>query len=1005
MSLVALGVVGFIAARALPVQLLPSGFDPPFLWVEVPTLPAAPTDHARSIAEPLEDGFATLPGLSELRAHVRSTSVGFLLRLDPYTDVELTHSRVRDRLDRVLPTLPPGSREAFIWRHDPNAEPVVILGVTWPEGVDDPYPILRDQLLRPIERLAGVSSVGLRGVEAREVRIELDEGAARAHGVDHGALVRALERDNFTLPLGTLEEAGQRVLVRAVARYAGLDDVRRVPVAEGLTLADVPTVHLGTGPDPVLHRYNGDDGASLVVYKEAGANTIDVCEAVAARAAERLAKDAKLEGFALFPLFDQGAYIAQSIDQLWRAALTGGALAVVVLFLFLRSLAMTALVTVAIPLCLLGTVVVLYFLGDSLNVMSMMGLMLSVGMVVDNAIVVLENIDRRRRLGESAADAAVSGAGEVALAITLATLTTMVVFLPMVLLGAQPMVAFYLGKIGFPVCYALLTSLGVALIYIPSVARRLPVAGAATGGVLFQKLQGVYGATLGWALRHRLAAGLIILGFVASAAIPWANVKRVDRIDGGLDAVTVRISGPPNGNPADLDKLVRAFEGAVLADREALEVQTVLAERGWSKEQVRVRLFLVDLDERVRERREVIADIEALLPKAPGYETRIGWRGGRGGGEEGGLALGVSGPDADVAAELAEALAQDLERLPGVDQAALDDEEAATELRFRVDRDQAARAGLTPFAVGATLDYGLRGRPLPDLVVGGQRVPVHVGLAPESAQDPAALGRLPVRSLAAPTDPGVPLDRLASGTPAPGYGKLVRRDRRTTVEVRVTGDEAALFDTLQAAMARLALPPDYRVDFGVRFDERDQNEEGGLSAVLMAICLVFLLMGVLFESVLLPFAILCSVPVAFGGVAWMLGLTGTPLDIMAIVGCVVLVGVVVNNGIVLVDQVQQRRAMGEHRTDALVEAGRQRVRPILMTALTTIGGLVPMAVGQASLLGLEYAPLGRVVIGGLIAGTGLTLFAVPLLYSLLDDLRHLPYRGRLLFGRRPATDP
>ncbi len=173
----------------------------------------------------------------------------------------------------------------------------------------------------------------------------------------------------------------------------------------------------------------------------------------------------------------------------------------------------------------------------------------------------------------------------------------------------------------------------------------------------------------------------------------------------------------------------------------------------------------------------------------------------------------------------------------------------------------------------------------------------------------------------------------------------------------------------------------------------------------MAICLVFLLMGVLFESVLLPFAILCSVPVAFGGVAWMLGLTGTPLDIMAIVGCVVLVGVVVNNGIVLVDQVQQRRAMGEHRTDALVEAGRQRVRPILMTALTTIGGLVPMAVGQASLLGLEYAPLGRVVIGGLIAGTGLTLFAVPLLYSLLDDLRHLPYRGRLLFGRRPATDP
>lgn len=254
----------------------------------------------------------------------------------------------------------------------------------------------------------------------------------------------------------------------------------------------------------------------------------------------------------------------------------------------------------------------------------------------------------------------------------------------------------------------------------------------------------------------------------------------------------------------------------------------------------------------------------------------------------------------------------------------------------------------------------------------------------------------------APLADGVPLERVATAEQTPGYGQIRREGRRSMVTVRVLGDEQALFGELQRIKAGVELPTGYRVEMGERFRNRRQNEEGGQFAVLMAVAMVFFLMGVLFESFILPFSILLTIPLAFCGVFWTLFLTDTALDIMAIIGCIILVGVVVNNGIVLIDQVQQRRTDGETRTEALVNAGRDRVRPILMTAMTTIGGLIPMAVGKASMLGIEYAPLGRVVIGGLLTGTVLTLFAVPLFYALLDDLRHLPRRARLVVRRGAA---
>lgn len=1013
MSLLALVVVGLITWRLIPVQLLPSGFSRPVMWVGIPTLPAAPADNERSIAEPVEDLLATMPDLESLRTIIRSDRVTFRVEMRADADSTTTYAQLRDRLDRAFPSLPEGTRQASIWRHNPNDDPVMIVGVTYPPDAPDAFETVRDALARAIERLPGASSVGIQGLSAREVHIEIDDRAARSAGVDTGALVRALQRDNFTMALGTVQAPGQRLRVRALSRFDDLDAIRDLPVRDGLRLGDVARVAFWTDPEPPIHRVDGKPAVSLMIYKEASANTVAMTSQVQATLEATMRDDPRLEGYGARTFFDQGLYITNSIDQLQVSALYGGALAVLILLLFLRALGMTLLVTLAIPLCLLATILTLYFLGDSLNVLSMMGLMLSVGMVIDNAIVVLENIDRRRRLGEAARQAAVAGAREVALAITLATLTTLVVFLPMVLLGENPALAFYMGKIGFPVCYALLASLFVALVYIPSGAARLGTQramGERPLGPVMRRVQDGYARALAWALRHRtLAFGLVLL-VIASTAIPFAQVQRVDQMQGAMDAIRINLYGPYNARQEELDQTTTRIEGDLLARRDDLDIKAIVAHRGWSPNHVMVRVFFKGVEERTRPREDTIDAIRELLPKRPGYRTRIGWQ--RGGGAEAGVLLHVTGPDTGVATELAEVIGKQLELLPAVDEARLEEPSSGTELVFGVRRDVADRQSLSALAIGGAIDYSLRGRRLNDFQTRTREIEMRVELAREQREEARQLERLAVgspgegagsfRQPSVSDRGGTPLSLLTARRQAAGYGRIVRRDREARVSITVTGDEEALFGALGPAVNRLSLPPGYAVAFGDRFSSRQRNESDGGYAVLVAVVLVFFIMGVLFESFILPFSILLSIPLAFTGVFWTLHLTDTPMDIMSIIGCIILVGVVVNNGIVLIDQVQQRRAAGAPRDVALVEAARQRVRPILMTALTTIAGLVPMAFGSASLLGLEYHPLGRTVIGGLIAGTALTLLAVPLFYALLDSAAQLPYRLRLMRERLSA---
>lgn len=1018
MSLVATLMLGVIAYLNIPLQLIPSGLDPPFLFVYVPTLTATSGENELSVAEPIEEGLSTLTSVDKLRSFVRSDSVGFAVSLRKSADSQVAYQRIRERLRATLPHLPIGSRFAFIWRHDPNDQPVYVVGVEPPEGSVDPAGKIEEHLLRQIERVKGVSQVKATGLSSDAVRVMLRPKDLKRFGLTAAQVKELLSRDHFTLSAGILEGASQQEWVRVSSRFSSLEALRERPLTAEVRLKDVATVQIAPDPSPTIYRINGRPAAALSVLKASNANTLEVTGRLERSFRELIDKTPELEGFRTRTFVDQGAFILSSLNQIKSSALYGGLIAIACLLWFLRSLSLTLLISSAIPLSLLSTVGVLYLRGESLNILTMMGLILSVGMVIDNAIVVLEQVAHHRAEGMSPIMAARRGASGVALAITLATLTTLVVFLPLMMVSDQPMLAFFISKVGAPVSYGLLASLVIALIHLPIASQYLGKLHAPTADQKISSKMGQkgdkkhwYRLMLSWVFTHRLWVSLMTLMFLASMQYPLSHLSRTNQEGGSFQGPTIHIVGPMNGPQDRLLKVTGELESLLLGRADALDIDAVIAQPGWSSEHVQLVLSL--RTEQTLSRAERIEQLKALLPERPGYRIRM-FRGSDQ--DSSGLTVSVYGPSLDSTTVVAGQLAERLKRLEGVGDASLELPEGAPELTLSLDPTWATVMGVTPGWVAGSLSAELQARPM-GRFYGDQREleiivePDQSGLSPESVGLTVPTPSLETSDAMDQPYEGVSLAGVSQRALRAGTGKIRRMKRKVYVELQVSapdGDEEAedkLMSVIEPFLDAQQLPIGYGIDKGDRFSDRDANERGGLFAILVGILLVLCIMGVLFESVMVPLAIFFTIPLAFVGAFWMLWLTETPLEVMAIIGGVILVGVVVNHGIVLIDQVQGLRRGGLSREEAIICAAERRIRPILMTALTTIGGLIPMAIGGADSVGIDYRPLGRVVIGGMIASTFLTLVVVPLFYTLLDDLSRLPRRLKMIEARALGKEP
>ena len=990
MLFVALLVVGCIAWVRIPVQMMPGGFEPGFLYVWIPYDNASPLEVDEQIVGTVQTQLSTVPGISSMRTRASSGSAGVGLEFYSSTNMDDAYNNVADRMERAMPDLPDDIERYWIWRYNPNDQPVIWAGVQLPDDMEDPYHVLTQVVQPRLERIPGVASIDVWGVPRRGVYIDYDKERVYAHGIDLGGVQQRLATDNFQMSGGTILDGGLERQVRNLSPIGGVDDLRAFPIKDGVRLGDVADVQLRAAHSASLSRVNGEEAAALAIRKESSANAVAVTKAVRAVFAE-LSGDRRVEGAEFFVFFSQGDLIEDSIDTLTNTAITGGVFALLILFVFLRETRMTLLIAASIPFSLMITVGALYFQGQSLNLLSLMGLMLAVGMVVDNAIVVVETIYRHRAEGDDARGAAVRGTAEVNLAILLSTMTTMVVFLPVILMSENAQFSFFMSVLGLPVVYALAASLVVALLFAPLATRYMGHAQIKADPRWLTWLSNRYATTLGWITRHRVDAGVALLAMgLLTAQVALPGVQCTSGEDENLNDFVVRFSVPPQADIYERDDILRKMEEAIDAHRDAWGVRVYRSQLRADDMEGRINVYLVD--DGPMERADVMdAAREALPDDLAGVVTTVGWEGSTDAGTGGNqISLQVYGEDMETLVSLAEEVGRRVESVDGVLNVHVDVEnEGASEVRLRIDREAVARYGVSAAQVGRLVSYAMRGGALPDIRDGDKEIPIAFRF---SLEDRTGLDKLLDFDVWSPVTMSlVPVSALTHVEYGRGPSTIRRMERRTstsiTLDLAEEANERELFGAIDASLRDMAFPRGYGWSQGQKFRGQQEEDAAMGLALLLSVVFVYLLIGVLFESWVLPLSIVTTIPMAMMGALWGLYLSGTPMDTMAGVGLVILVGVVVNNGIVLVDLITQLRAAGMPREEAMVEAGRRRLRPILMTALTTVCGLLPMALGSSSFIGIPYAPLGRTVIGGLLAATVLTLLFVPYLYSLLDDLR------------------
>ncbi len=1017
MAFIAVLVVGVVAYTRVPLAMLPTGQDNPWLHVRVPYRDASPAEVEDQIARPLEGTLRTLSGVDRVYTTSNRGGCWANIRFDQNVNMAEAYNQLKERADRLLTELPDDVEDVHVFKW--SADDLFVLGVDFllERGYPDLFTLVDEQIRQPLERLDGVANVQIWGAQAFRIEIGIRQDRINAHQVDVYSLMEQLRSDNFALSSGWVRDGGRKLYVRSDSRFASLYEISNLPVEGhlGLILSDIAEIAYAPPEDEHFFRLDGQPGVGIVVRKEGLANTVEVTDRVLDVLNNDLLTRPQLLGFRPRVYLDQGHIILDSLAQLRSAGLWGGLFALLILLYFLRRVRMTLIITAAIPLSILMSLTMVYFMGWSLNIITMMGLIIGLGMVVDNSIVVTEAIHARRVDGEEPREASLHGASEVALAITVSTVTTVAVFLPLIFMTGNREMSFVMARIGMPVIFALLASLVVALLFIPLITSRIMRGDPPTDARLVARTSDWYGRVLRSVMRHRVETVFVVALLFASITIPMGRLPKAMRGEGSIfSSLYVRFDMPDFYTVAQTDSIMLRYETFLDEQRERygiVYVQTDIWRCGgslWAFLQPDTRAWYTvgwhNLARKFGASPEVpVSDDEALkhfrenAPRFAGVKLNVDRR------QQAARQTSVTlfGDDTRTLLRLAAEVERRLRAVPAISEVNSDMERGDDELLLYIDRERAQQRQLDGGTIAATLNYAMRGAPLAPYHTSEREVELRMALRREERRTLDQVMNIHVEG---EQGSRAPIASLVNVRVDRGLEEIVRENGKTRVSVSAISadkDLRGLAGHIAKALDGFEMPPGYQWTLSGRFEGMQEQEAEMGFAMLMAVIFVFLLMGILFESFVLPFSVILSIPFSFLGVYWLLYLTGETFDMMAGIGTIILIGVVVNNAIVLVDLVNRLRAEGLHRLDAIVEGGRQRLRPILMTSATTIFGLVPMAVGNTNALGISYNTLGQAMIGGLFTSTLLTLFVVPLFYSLFDDLRELAARiaVRLIGGR------
>ena len=992
-------VVGMVALRTLPVDLLPK-VEFTELTVRVSYPNVGPEEIEQIITDPIENAISGLPNLERVSSQSEEGSSRIRLRFSRGTDIDEAANDLRAALDRLRDELPPEAEAPEIFKLDLDMIEVVSIAATTSRDLEWLTRLLEQDLASRFEQIPGVGAIDIRGGIYREIRIELLRDRLRASGLTALDVQQALLRENVTLPGGNVKSGTSDLYVRAMGEYLSVAQVADTVITEvrgkPIRVRDIAEVRDSYEDVRYLVEMNGVPAINLGIQKQSGANTVAVASGVRREMARINAErdDVHLEVVA-----DQSEFIRQSIASVRSSALWGSLFAVAVLYFFLRNRSSTVIIALAIPISVVATFGLLFFAGLTLNQMTFGGLALGVGLIVDNAIVVLESIVRKREeQGMAAAPAAHLGAREVAGAIVASTLTTCVIFLPVVFARTTSGALFQ--ALALVVVFALACSLLVALTLVPMLAARFLKLEPAEERQrsrfyrAFRRLEDRYTGGLRTAIRHRgrvFAATAVLLG-AALLLWPLIPVELAPRTE--ADEIDIELEMARGTNIAVarvyLDELERKVRGIIPADDVDITATEV---RGDS---AAVELKLAPRDRRSLGSTEIADRVRAAVDgQVPGAEIDVDAQQGlwmlnrvfSSGGGQGGLEIELRGWDLARADVIAAEMRRRMERIEGVTDVRVSRREGQPEERLVIDRERLGEVGLSVREVGRTLEANVAGLEAGRFRQGGDEFPIVVRLRPADRLTADDLDSVVLRTPAGDT---VPLSALVERQRGRGPVEIDRVDgqRVTYVTANLEGG-VALGDAVRQvrrALDDLALPDGFTILFGGQYEEQQAAARDFTVAILMALALVYMLMAAQFERFLDPLVVMLSVPMALIGVVPALLLTGTTLNIQSVMGLVMLIGIVVNNAIVLVDAVNLlRRDYEMGAAEAVVEAGRLRLRPILMTTGTTVLGLLPLAVGLGT--GAEIqAPLARVVIGGLLASTLVTLVLIPVAYTSVTGL-------------------
>ncbi|MHB1462244.1 MAG: efflux RND transporter permease subunit [Armatimonadota bacterium] len=1012
MRVAALVLLGAVCYTRLPVDLLPN-VTMPTVSVSTQWPNVAPEEIEAQITRPIERAVSSTPGMYQVTSSSITGSSQVRIQFRWGIDIGQATVDVLQQVQRAQRSFPKDAtiQNPTILKMDPNQMPIVSYAVS---GIDDPVRLramVDNQITPMLDSVDGVASSSVGGGQERAIIIDVDPYKLRAHGISLAEISKRLAQENVNLPAGIARQGNTEYTIRSTGWFKSPDEIRHIPIRSVngrlVSVSDVAQVRDSHTETRLYTRFNGKPSVSISITKQSAANTISTADAVFERIKhiEQLFPNLKF-GLA----YDQSQFIRNSVNNVRESAIIGGILAVLILLFFLRNVRSTLVVALSIPFSIISTFGLMYMCGFTINTMSLGGLALATGLIVDDAVVVLENIFRHiERDKKNAHDAAISGTEEIVSAVVASTWTVMVVFLPLLLIKGQAGQMY--TQFALVVIFSLAVSLLDATTVVPMLATKL-ISGEAhsenmltgashpsplmrafhTVGEWLNSLDAAYHNALRWALHHRIitvcgALGITLVSLLLATQI---STELLPQTDNGNFNVSVKL---PIGTALEqTDKAMRKIEAIVLKNP---DVATAMASagtggpRGGTLRPYQGSVSVKLKNDRKQSTLEIIKSLRKDLAKIPGVNARpsqndIVTQIMTGGAQN--VEVDIFGDNLTTLSSVSKQILAQLRTVNGLENLDVNWDEAMPEIQWRVDRQKAQQLGVSFTDIADTISTATNGDIASYYQEDGYQYPIIVQLPEAERKTVEKMGGIIVKT--GVNAPDVVLSQVASPVYGMGPSEISRMDRKRYVAVtgmpqgRSSGDIQA---DVQKVMKDVKLPSGYYWDWGTN-QKRAADEFGGMGmAVFLAIALIYMLLAAQFESFIHPLTILLSVPLAGSGVVLGLFLTNRAFGLTAFIGVLMLVGIVVKNGILLVDYTNQLRHRGIEREEALLTAGRTRLRPILMTASAAILGMFPLALALGE--GSEVqAPMATTVIGGLLTSTALTLFVVPVVYSLMDQL-------------------